>query len=466
MGRRSLKAGQDGFTLIEVMAAALVLVVGMLSVLSVLQTGLKKTSLNQQRIAATNLVRELTEAARSAEYQDLNPTNLQDAIVAANPSLDSISATGWQIRSGTTTYTITATVCTFDDPADKIATQAPDNRCSNNPTTPTGDSNGDDFRRLSFTATWQAKASTRTESFQQTALVVNPAGGIGPRIVSFPNAANVGPGTNTAHFTVTTSNAASVHWNADDGVTEGDAVRAGAGYTNWTIDWDLKNANANGAVLDGTYTVTAQALDDLGVAGDSKIATVTINRSAPFSVQNFAGGHDTRSGDWVDLDWTLNAERDISGYQVLRAGPDGAVGTADDVVVCPPAGGKLANDVTSCQDTSPPSGTTKYFIRAYDSTQAGPNAIITVSAGGSGPAGPSSLVASGVDAPTITWSAVSGAAFYRVYRDGTAIANRVEKTPDLTFTDSNDGRAHTYYVTAVNSSYNESPVVGPVGWTP
>ena len=466
MGRRTRPAGQEGFTLIEVMAAAMVLVVGMLSVLAVLQTSLKKTSLNQQRVAATNLVRELTEAARSADYQGLTPIDAQDTISTADPGLASTSTTSWRIRRGTTNYTITADVCTYDDPADKIAAQAPDNRCANNPTTPTGDSNGDDFRRLSFTATWRAKGTTKTESFQQTALIVNPAGGIGPRIVSFPNAADVGPGGTTAHFTVTTSNAAAVHWNADDGVTEGDAVRSGTGYTNWTIDWDLKNLNATGAVLDGTYTVTAQALDDLGVAGDSKIATVTVNRSAPFAVQNLNGGHDTRAGDWVDLDWTLNSERDISGYQVLRAGPDGAVGTSDDVVVCPPGGGKLGNGVTSCQDTSPPSTSTKYFIRAYDSTQAGPNTVISVSGASSPPASPSSLVVSGVDAPTLTWSAVSGAAFYRVYRDGTTVASRVNKTTALTYADGNDGQPHTYYVTAVNSNYNESPVAGPVGWTP
>jgi Tfp pilus assembly protein PilV len=466
MGRRSSLGAQAGFTLVEVMAAALVLVVGMLAVLTVVQTGQKKTTLNQRRIAGTNLARELTEAARSAAYQDLTPAQAAATIQAADPSVETITPGDWQVRRGSTIYTIKVSACTFDDPADNVAQQAPDNRCADNPTTPTGDSNGDDFRRLTFQVTWDKPGSPGTETFQQSALVVNPAGGIGPRIISFPDAANVGPSDLRAHFDVTTSSAASVHWNADDGVGEGDALRVAGSYTKWSIDWDLKAVNAPDAILDGTYTVTAQALDDLGVAGDTKIATVVVNRSAPFPVAGFKGGHDTRAGDWVDLEWKLNAERDIAGYTVYRDGGDGVIGSADDLVVCPSAGGRLKNDVTTCQDLNPVGASRKYYVRAFDATQSSTPTVITVSGPSAQPPPPSGLSVTGSDAPALTWPAANGAAFYRVYRDGTAIADRVEKTPDLTFTDGVDGQRHDYYVTAVDSNFNESPPVGPVGWSP
>jgi Tfp pilus assembly protein PilV len=460
-------AAEAGFTLVEVMAASLVLVVGMLSVGAVLQTGIKKTTLNQQRVAATNLARELTETARSANYQELTTSGAAAELQSINGSLASIAAGTWQVKRGSTVYTIGVSACTFDDPADKVAQLAPANRCADNPTSPTGDANGDDFRRLTFQVTWtEPGRGGRTDTFQQTTLVVNPAGGIGPRIVTFPNAADVGPADTKARFTVTTSSAASVHWNTDDGVGEGDAQRAGGSYTSWTIDWDLKSVGAAGAVLDGTYTVTAQALDDLGVAGDTKLATVVVNRSAPFAVNGFAGGHDTRSGDWVDLQWKLNAERDITGYEVTRDGGDGVMPSSDDVLVCPSTGGRLANDVTTCQDMNPVSGSRKYAVRAFDSTQGGTRSIITVSGASPAPPQPGSLTITGLDSPILSWTASGGAAFYRVYRDGTAIADRIEKTPDLTYTDGNDGRTHQYYVTAVNANFNESQPVGPVGWSP
>jgi hypothetical protein len=56
----------------------------------------------------------------------------------------------------------------------------------------------------------------------------------------------------------------------------------------------------------------------------------------------------------------------------------------------------------------------------------------------------------------IRWTGVSGQTAYRVYRDGTTIADRIVKTPSLSFTDGNDGKRHDYYVTAVDSNFNES----------
>jgi len=88
---------------------------------------------------------------------------------------------------------------------------------------------------------------------------------------------------------------------------------------------------------------------------------------------------------------------------------------------------------------------------------------------------PTDLLASTNNGTTILrWTAPSpedpdpgdSIAFYRIYRDGTVVANRYDRTgtgADVTYTDTQtDGIAHTYYVTAVDTQLAESPMLGPV----
>src|SRR4051812_26566769 len=108
--RRPTFVAEQGFTLVELMVAALVLVIGMTATLSVLETGLKKTTLNAQRVAATNLARELTETARQADYDELTPTQLAGLLQAANTNLVSAGGSVWTVKRRNTTYTIDASV--------------------------------------------------------------------------------------------------------------------------------------------------------------------------------------------------------------------------------------------------------------------------------------------------------------------------------------------------------------------
>jgi hypothetical protein len=53
--------------------------------------------------------------------------------------------------------------------------------------------------------------------------------------------------------------------------------------------------------------------------------------------------------------------------------------------------------------------------------------------------------------------------FYRVYRDGTTLAHRYARWFDNSGTvrwqdTATDGKAHTYWVTAVDEHYAESPI--------
>jgi hypothetical protein len=100
------------------------------------------------------------------------------------------------------------------------------------------------------------------------------------------------------------------------------------------------------------------------------------------------------------------------------------------------------------------------------------------------PPSPANLaVATDNGVPRLTWSqpaVASGApaiAFYRIYRDGVAIANRYDRTAttDPFYGDSAPGGAlsRTYTVTAVDSTMNESEIAArssdgerlPVTWT-
>ena len=169
----------DGFSLIEVTIGGLVLIVGMLGVLTLLSTSLRTTAVNNERVGATNLARELVESARGLDYADMSGTLLRQRLQARGLG----SGTPWTIERRNVTYTIGAASCAYDSPTDKLAAAPPAGVCTPQPIAASGDPNGDDFRRTTFTVTWDGSAADR--SLTQTTLVVNPSGGLGPRIVGF-----------------------------------------------------------------------------------------------------------------------------------------------------------------------------------------------------------------------------------------------------------------------------------------
>jgi hypothetical protein len=135
---------------------------------------------------------------------------------------------------------------------------------------------------------------------------------------------------------------------------------------------------------------------------------------------------------------------------------------------------------TACQDTSPPSGTPSYYVVADDLDPSGDNRDgtasepITVTTSNQAPNTPPELTATRSDGvTTLTWTAASPAdpdgdsvAFYRVYRDGTAFADRYDRTgsgAELSYIDSHtDDTQHQYWVVAVDGQLAESNPVGPV----
>ena len=483
----------DGFTIIEVLVASFVLIVGMLGVLTLLTGALRTTSANNERVAATNLGRELVEETRGLLYDDMSGAVVQARLQARGYG----SGTPWTIERRGVTYAIAATSCTFDDPADKLAATAPDGVCMPQPAGITGDSNGEDFRRTTFRISWSERGGI-PRSITQTTLIGNPSGGLGPRILSFaPVTQTITANVSSVSVAWTTTAAQSLRWAVDDGASAGNS----SGSTSFTTSWEIGSSGSGSEVLDGAYQITAQPFDDRDIAGEVKRAQVALNRRQPYVPTSFAGGYDTRLatlvdiplvgglpgsvvstlvGGWVDLQWSPNRERDILGYTVVWAGLDGIVGNGDDEQVCPaPAGGTmLPPSATSCAAPSQIALATKYYVVAVDRApdnqlRAGDRATLTIGAAGARPAAPAGplTVQTVNDEPKLTWSPPpSGSVlFYRIYRDGSGLDDRYDRTTGgaTTYVDEAPGSVgHSYRVTAVNSVFNESNLLGPVSWSP
>lgn len=475
-------ADAAGFSIIEVMVAAVVLLVGLLGVLGILTGPLSTTTSNNQYVAATNLSRELAEAARSLDYDILTPTALVSALQARGMG----TGTPWEIARRGVVYTITAGVCALDAPGDGLEAPAPANVCLPQIAGSTVDQNGDDFRRVTFQIAWTSGA--RSRSLTQTELVVNPSGGLGPRIktVSPLTQTIIASATNVASVTFTTTPAAVVQWHADDGKGVGNAVLSPSVANSWRADWPLGATGAGDEVLDGTYQMIAQAFDDRAIAGDAKLASVVLNRRKPYAPPSLEGGYNSRLrilgllGLWVDLSWGLNSERDVVGYRVYWTGLDGVLDSAIDLQVCPSAAGAmLSTTTTSCSHILPLVDIlTKYSVVALDrdsngNLREGDERSFWISARGPRPAAPTGPLTASTSAegrPALSWSAPGSGSpiFYRIYRDGTDRADRVDRTsgPTTTWTDGAATTTHDYWITAIDSTYNESDPIGPVRWSP
>lgn len=486
---------ERGYTLVEVLVAMVVLVVGMLGTVKLVDSANATTAATKAREGATNLAREVVENARVVDYGKLTAAGVTAALQARDGLQDAAPGTpGWTVVRRGRVYTLSVTACTYDDAKDSVATTHDASFCASTPTTPTtpAEINPDDFRRVDVTVTWDARPGTA--QLRQTALIINPSGGLGPRISSFLPAGSATPAITVSNaaatsvpFDVTSTFAATVHWSADDAVSGGEASGSGGSGTAWTFDWPLgQAADPANRVIDGTYQVGAQAFDSVGNPGDLRTVTVSVNRSLPFAVTGLQGGRDDRiagQGPIVDLQWQPNEERDILGYRVYRVGPDATAGTTDDVRVCPAAADAEVT-TTSCYDATPPASATAYYVRAVDvdaaqakregAMPAAPLLPVPATASVAptfAPADQGSLTVSIVAGlPTLVWAPASddgSIRFYRVYRDGgTTYADRHDRTESAAtrYVDPSPGAStvHTYWVTAVDDQFNESQPIGPV----
>jgi len=424
------ESSERGFTIIEVLVAATILVVGVLGTVTMIDTANGVTNNSKARDGATNLAREIVEVARSLPYDDLTSANLQSSL-QAQPGLADINTTttAWEIdrRAGNGAaairYTVEVFACTMDDAKDG-ARAVTDNATYCNGSVGKGstaktDLNPDDFRRVEVDVKWSrigrpaadckgangANVGTGNLCVQQATLVPNPTGGLGPSIRSSSihvyqctgaGAASCDlsdeitgteeiepPGTGVLIYFDTNQAADQVSFTVNDSAqTTGAATPRGADTTGKL--WQLTYPFPSGMV-DGTYTVTIQATL-LGAQGDPAQKPIAVNLSVPGqpdvnNVQPIAYGFNTRilSGGFpgvTEAQWAPPSDgaTDYNGYQLMQVKNPGfnqmptLTGSgSDDRKVASCTPNTADQTVRSCFDDQPPlNGQYNYYVLALD----------------------------------------------------------------------------------------------------
>ncbi len=472
---------EDGFTIVEVMVAAFVMLVGVLGTLALVDTAMSVGSTTRSREAATNLAREIVEAAREVDY-DLLLTNTAAPRFQSLSGLDDAdaSAAGWQIKRRNTTYAVTVDACIYDDPKDGNFNQNSGAGYCPGLQTGTTDPNGDDYRKLVVSAAWG------TREVRLIANIVNPAGGFGPRITKLTSSpaidtdslVKVNSGTSVL-VDVETTRATSLNWDAGD-TNHGGQLSNLAGATIWPqITWPLGTppATYGCGTPDFTpdapaYEMTFQPFDSSGTPGDLRTQIVAIDRRKPYALCEFTGGRNPRHGGVVDLQWRASFEGDVRSYSVWR---ERESSESSDHLICD----ALPATTTECTDRHPPNGggAMNYYVRARQDNwsfgqQFGDPATRSFAAVGTSnepPSAPSGVALAGGTTPQLTWTGSTDSdgsvIFYRVYRGGQGIDQRYARTSNatgstFTFTDKDSGgTAYTYFVSAVDDQFAESALV-------
>jgi Tfp pilus assembly protein PilV len=414
---------ERGFTLVEVLVAFFLLMVGMAGTALMLNTANATTAGTKAREQAVALQRQVIEAARSVPYDQLAPASVVSA-VRDNPDLDLGDETeggSWTITRGGMTYTVTLGACSVDDyrsdgSGDGLGTHDTTTFCATNDaadTTPercrelltlvgngqspsvaagpdidvgrcgldldgdatvdglveaeagcqpcgsTADPISDDYKRIVTLVTWERGVGGRYAL--QSATVPNPGSAVAIGIDTLTRAPVTDPVTtgNSISFTATTPSSRSAKTVL---WTLNGAARTGSVSSPWTWTWDLgtvETPRPDG--FDGTYIVGARAVDANDIPGPTRSMTVVLNRRRPFAPTGFVAG---RNDGAIEFEWTANQERDIEGYRVYRKLADGTATLACDTLGPPPT------RATSCRQPAGVDGT--YYVVAVDKAAGAP----------------------------------------------------------------------------------------------
>ncbi len=465
-------ARNDGFTLVEVLVALTILLVGVFSTIVLIDVANSASLRTRAREGGNNLSRELVEAARGIPYNRLTKNTIRQELESQPGLNDSSPGGGWTIRRRDLTYRITATVCAVDDPSDGTGPLDGASACPGQTSGSSGDTDPSDYKRVEVKATWTRPPDPDNE-VTQTTIVNNPGNSVGPTIDTLAptiptltgSPLKVTDSRTQQRFDLTTSNVSStVAWSIDGGV-EGDASGSG---TSWNFTWQLGSFGNSDYTYDGTYQVGAQAFLSSGVFGPARSLTVTLNRRKPIAPHKFAGG---RNGDVIEFEWLPNPEGDVTGYRVYRL----VNGSKSGQPICE------TTNKTACPMAAPPPdpeldfGVVALDVDAQGNVQEGDLATAVVRTGNNAPNAPTDLTAERVgNVTTLDWSGADPVdpdsgdelLYYRVYRDGTDYEDRYDITgsgAETTYTDTRaDGGQHTYWITAVDEQLAESVLLGPV----
>ncbi len=483
-------SSEAGFTLIEVLVAAVVLIVGLGALFGLLDSSVKATALTRAREGASNLARQVLEQAHTIPYAQLSPGAVTEELQALGLK-DESAESGWQIVRRGITYTVLAEECAIDDPKDGYGKhEIKTNYCSESQTETTSGANQDtqpeDLKRITVVAKWTLQGRSREVRQAQTIAYAGQAIGLstsGLRLIS-PTGKEASsaplisePTIHELEFEVTApSSTTAVYWSLE-GARQSTAALHPSG-TRWTFLWNITG------VSDGTYEVAAQAVNASDVVGPPISFQVTLIRGEPAAPSGIKGGFNKVLVSGLqkqvsELQWQANSERNVIGYRVYN--PSGGL-------VCPGSLSTVSLAI-SCIDFNPPAFNApnlQYKVVALYRKAAPVGETLSEEISASLP-GPLTLLGSeskpnppvnlkleknAEGAAVLKWEPPSTGptpAFYRIYRGTTDYTGRYDVTGSgttYTYTDTETGgTSHSYWVTSATSNLTESPtseMLGPV----
>ena len=150
---------ERGFTIVEMMFAVVVLLVGALGTLAMLDTANKRGRGAADRQNATAVARQVLEAAKGIPYRDVAPGSIVSTL-REDAAIAGVSADPWRIERDNTTFTIEVDVCYLDEPRDGLGSRAPGNFCPGTSAGGTDDGNSIDHKRVTVVTSWNTDAGS------------------------------------------------------------------------------------------------------------------------------------------------------------------------------------------------------------------------------------------------------------------------------------------------------------------
>jgi type II secretory pathway pseudopilin PulG len=488
---------EAGFTLIEALMAAVILVVGLIGLLGLLDVSVKASANTRAREGATNLAREIVEDARTIPYAQVIPTSIESQLQAMGGLADSSSTSGWQIERRGYAYTVKVSECAIDNPKDGIAKTHGSTFCAEQPAWKGSpgeveDTAPEDLKRITVEVSWTVRKHTSTVKQVSTLTAAGQAIGLIATKLELtsptcPSAACVGKPTEPViteaaakalTFTVSfPEGTTAIDWSLEGAKQE--ELTPASKATSLTFSWTINESAQKIYVSDGTYQVSAQTVNSTGVIGPPISIPVRLIRGVPTAPSGIVGGFNTvyvggTETEVAEFQWKANAERNVIGYRVF--GPKNEL-------ICPESLEALST-TTSCVDLSllatKPSERTYTVVALYRNAseevqQSSAGTIAIKRAESTTPNAPTKLVLTknADGSVTLKWEAPKGGtapSFYRIYRSSTSYTSRYGETTLTEFTDSDSTTTHEYWVTAVGSHLTEwsawtaqsPPFLGPV----
>jgi len=377
-----LKAA-DGFSVIESLVAAVVVVVGLLGAFLLLDVAAATSAATRARSGAVNLAREISEDSRSIPFSQLAPSTVVTQLQGMPGLTPDSGATTWQITRNGFQYTANATECSIDDPKDGYGVH--DSTFCADSTVPAGtvltDSTPIDMKRVTVTVTWTAlhqthsvtEVATMTSAGQPLGLQVSGPIPVTPAGLTCSPPATVSDPTVTSMTFQATAPAGTTAlvWSVDGAVQPWTSSPApnGAGGTYTSSPWSIAGLS------DGTYRIGVAAEDANNVIGPAATCTVKLIRNIPAAPKLSATlgsyGFNTNlmfnglAKVVTELQWDPNTEQNVTGYRIY-APPTGTQTTGTLICTTTQGGANATTNQTcgpgnvwcetpaACIDLSPP----------------------------------------------------------------------------------------------------------------